>query len=251
MNMVLSDAMNADSLEILLKCDFLYGLSHDARLAFLAAGRKRHIEPGVFLFNQDEPATVFYLLLSGIVRLAQVTPEGHQVIVHHVTPGEGIGIIVVLSNMPYPVSAETLEACVLLSYDAETTRQLMLQYPQLAINGMELVAQHFVQVSARFRELATQRVERRIAHAILRLVRQVGVRTDAGILLDVPLSRQDLAEMTGTTLYTTSRVLSQWEKLGWIKTGREQVTLLQPHELVAIAEDLLTNNPVAKSTLPG
>lgn len=244
--MVLSSTMDRDSMEIALKCDFLHGLSRDASLAFLAAGRERRIESGVLLFNQDEPATVFYLLLAGIVRMAQVTPEGHQVIVHHVTPGEGIGIIVVLSNMRYPVSAETLETCMLLSYDAETTRQLMLQYPQLAINGLRMIAQHFVQISARYRELATERVERRVAHALLRLVRQVGKKSDDGILIDIPLSRQDLAEMTGTTLYTTSRILSQWEKSGWIKTGREQVILLEPHEIVAIAEDL-PNTPAAKA----
>ena len=123
----------------------------------------------------------------------------------------------------------------------------MLRYPQLAINGMEMVAQHFVQVSARYRELATERVERRISHAILRLVRQVGEKSDEGILIDIPLSRQDLAEMTGTTLYTTSRVLSQWEKNGWIKTGREQVTLLQPHEACRHRRGFTTQQPCRKN----
>jgi CRP-like cAMP-binding protein len=73
---------------------------------------------------------------------------------------------------------------------------------------------------------------------LLRLVRQLGRRTDEGILIDIPLSRQDLAEMTGTTLYTVSRILSHWEQQGLVITGRERVTLCKSHELVIIAEDL-------------
>ncbi len=223
---------------VALQCAFLRGLSQEQGLAFLATGRERRAAAGTFLFYQDDPATLFYILLEGTVRLSQVTLEGHQVILHHVTPGEGIGIIIVLSNMPYPVTAEAVEDCVLLSWDADTTREQMLRTPQLAINGMEMVAHRFVQSQDRFRELATQRVERRVAHALVRLVRQVGRRVDDGILIDMPLSRQDLAEMTGTTLFTISRILSQWERDGWIRTGREQVTLVMAHELVAVAEDL-------------
>lgn len=219
-------------------CAFLKGLSPEGQSVFLAAGRPRQITAGAFLFLQDEPATRFYILLEGKVRLSQLTPEGHQVIVHHALPGEGIGIIVVLSQTLYPVAAEALENCYLLGWDAETTRRLMLQYPRLALNGLELVAGHFVRLQDRYRELATERVERRVARAVLRLVRQVGRKTAEGILIDMPLSRQDLAEMTGATLYTVSRILSQWERDGLIVAGREQVTLCNPHGLVTIAEDL-------------
>ena len=220
------------------KCAFTQGLSGAARAEFLAAGRRREFPNGTFLFLQDEPADLFYILVAGKVRLSQLTPEGHQVIVHHVTPGEGIGVIVVLSHMPYPVSAETLEDCVLLSWDGEITKQLMLQHPQLALNGLSMIAQHFVQISDRYRELATERVERRLAHALLRLVRQVGTKTEQGVLIDIPLSRQDLGEMSGTTLHTASRILSEWDRQGWIAAGRTRIELLQPHKIVAIAEDL-------------
>lgn len=228
------------------KCAFTQGLNGAARVEFLAAGRHKKYPADTFIFLQDEPADLFYILVEGKVRLSQLTPEGHQVIVHHVTPGEGIGVIVVLSHMPYPVSAETLEECVLLSWDGETTRQLMLRHPQLAINGLSMIAQHFVQISDRYRELATERVERRLAHALLRLVRQVGTKTESGVLIDIPLSRQDLGEMSGTTLHTTSRILSEWDRQGWIAAGRTRIELLQPHKIVAIAEDLPIELPPAK-----
>jgi CRP-like cAMP-binding protein len=86
--------------------------------------------------------------------------------------------------------------------------------------------------------VATERVERRIAHALLRLVRQAGRRVEAGVEIDFPLSRQDVAEMTGTTLHTVSRTLSAWESQGIVESGRQQVVIRKPHALVAIAEDL-------------
>jgi CRP-like cAMP-binding protein len=114
----------------------------------------------------------------------------------------------------------------------------MLDCPRLALNGMKVIAGRFAELQDRYRELATERVERRVARALLRLVRQVGRQIEGGVLIDMPLSRQDLAEMTGTTLYTVSRILSKWEERGLVDGGRERVVLRKSHELVIIAEDL-------------
>jgi CRP-like cAMP-binding protein len=114
----------------------------------------------------------------------------------------------------------------------------MHQYPQLAINSLSILATRIQEFQDRFREIATERVERRIARALLRLASQTGRKLEHGILIDISLTRQDLAEMTGTTLYTVSRTLSQWEKDGLVSSQREQVTILSPHKLVVLAEDM-------------
>lgn len=85
---------------------------------------------------------------------------------------------------------------------------------------------------------APKRVERRIADALGRLVVQAGRRTPDGIEIDFPITRQDLAEMTGTTLHTVSRTLSEWEAAGLVSSGRQKVVIMRPHALVAIAQDL-------------
>jgi CRP-like cAMP-binding protein len=112
-------------------------------------------------------------------------------------------------------------------------------FPGLALNGLRLVAGRFQELQSRYQELATERVERRVARTLLRLARQTGRRTEEGVLIDLPLSRQDLGEMTGTTLYTVSRILSNWEQQALIQTGRERVIICNPHGLVVIAEDLV------------
>ena len=223
---------------IKFNCPLLQQLSPPAVTEFLGAGRQFTLPAGSYIFYEGDEPNNFYILMDGNVRLSQLTPEGHQVIVRHITAGEGFGIIVVLSKMNYPVTAEALDECTLLSWDAPTARQLMLKHPQLALNGINLVARRFTEISDRYRELATERVERRVARTLLRLVRQVGTKTEEGILIDLPLTRQDLGEMTGTTLFTTSRILSQWEKAGWIRANRAHIQLLKPHRIVDIAEDI-------------
>ncbi len=209
-----------------------------ARDAFIANGRLHQINQGHYLFHQGEPADVFYIIISGEVKLVQVTPEGEQVILHYFGAGDGIGIIVVLGNMDYPASAEAVGDCQLLAWNRETTRRLMLQYPQLAFNGMELVVQRFADLQRQFQALSTQQVEQRIALAVLRLVRQFGKKIAEGILIDMPLSREDLAQMTGTNLYNVSRILRKWEQADLVSIGRKRVVLCQPHELVLISEGL-------------
>ena len=90
--------------------------------------------------------------------------------------GDGLGIIVALIDMPYPLSAEVVEACTAVAWDRQTMKQLMLHIPQLALNGMEMIGQRFAWLQTRFQEVATQRVEQRVARALLRLVRQFGKR---------------------------------------------------------------------------
>jgi CRP-like cAMP-binding protein len=206
--------------------------------AALAVARPSQLGRGEFFFHQGEPAEHFYVIVEGQVRLSQITAEGHQAIIHFMGPGDGMGIIVALSETPYPLSAEALTDCKVLRWDFETTVELMGNSPRLAMNGLRLVGRRFQELQERYLELATERVERRVARALLRLVRQTGKRVEGGVLLDLPISRRDLGDMTGTTLYTVSRILSGWEQAGLIESGRERIVVCQPHELVSIAEDL-------------
>ena len=172
------------------------------------------------------------------MKLTQVTQAGEQVIVGYFGAGDGLGIIVALSHTEYPLSAEAVTDCEAVAWQREEMKQLMLTYPQLAMNGMGMIAQRFVKLQDRYRDIATRRVEQRVARALLRLVRQFGKKVDQGVLIDMPLSRQDLAEMTGTNIYNVSRILSKWEREEWVCSQRQRVILCKAHELVVLAEDL-------------
>ena len=99
-----------------------------------------------------------------------------------------------------------------------------------------MVGQRLQEAHTRVIEMTTEQVERRIAHTLLRLVKQAGRKVESGIEIDFPISRQDVAEMTGTTLHSVSRVLSAWEQLGLVESGRQRITVCDPHRLFGIAE---------------
>ena len=212
----------------------LKGLSPDQCQTFIEYGRPRQAERGAFLFRQGEPASFFFILTEGRVRLTQIAPDGNQLILNYFGPGDGIGVIAALSELDYPAFAEVLDDTAALSWDRETTRKLMIRIPQLALNGMEMMAKRFAMIQGRYLEMATKRVEQRIALTLLRLVRQFGKRVEDGVLIDMSLSRQDLAEMTGTNLFNVSRILSRWEQEGVVRSGRKRVVLCKAHALIQL-----------------
>ena len=101
---------------------------------------------------------------------------------------------------------------------------------------MQTIGQRLEEAHTRIREMSTQEVERRVAHAVLRLSRQAGKHEQGGIRIDFPISRQDIAEMTGTTLHTVSRILSAWEAKGLVEGGRQKLVIRDLAGLTQIAE---------------
>jgi len=196
------------------------------------------LKDGGYFFMEDDPAEAAYLLVEGKVKLTQVTLDGHQINLGYLVPGRVFGIIAALKKVTYPVTAQAVGESRALEWDQPTINQLMDRYPRIALNSLRIMAGQIRLFQNRVRDLSTKRVETRIARAVIRLARQSGKKVDEGVLIDLPLSRQDLAEMAGTTLYTASRVLSEWEKLEIIQSKRQQIVIRYPHGLVKIAEDL-------------
>lgn len=190
------------------------------------------------LFAQGETAQAFHLILAGRLKVSQTTAEGQQVIIRYLGPREIAGCVAVCGGVPYPATAVAVEDTWLLTWSRPRIAELAARYPEIALNAMRIMGGRSVELQERLKELQTQRVDRRVAHALGRLVVQAGRRSAEGIEIDFPISRQDLAEMTGTTLHTVSRTLSDWEAAGIIASGRQKITILLPHALVSIAEDL-------------
>ncbi len=213
----------------------------------IAAAHLTKIAADSFLFYQDDPVERIYLVIQGRVKLAQLAPDGQQVIMRVATPGTLIAAIGLVAGAVYPVTAQVAESSQILYWTQAELLGVIERYPALALNAMRVLAGHVREFQDRYRELATERVERRLARTILRLASQAGRKTEEGLLIDLPLTRQDLAEMTGTTLFTVSRTLTKWESEGLVRIGRERVVIRFPHGLVRIAEDL----PPSSSAEPG
>lgn len=203
----------------------------------LQAAHRRDVPRGESIFSQEDPAAAVYVIVQGQAKLLRVTPEGNQVNLGFAGPGDMVGGLGALKDGAYSVSAEATCPCVVLGWSGKAMVQLISRYPGIAVNALGLLADQLQGLEDRYVELATERVERRVARALLQLVRHAGRKVDGGILIDLRLSRQDLAEMTGTTLYTISRILSRWEQKQLVECGRERVVIKYPHGLVRVAED--------------
>ena len=189
-------------------------------------------------FREGEPAHTFFVLDTGSVKLTQLTPEGHQVVLRLVGPGDAFGGVAAFGGATYPVSAEAVTDSTALEWSGEVMSALMERHPKLALNALRFVAGRLHDLQIQYRQLATEKVERRVARALLRLVQQAGRRIESGVLIDLPLSREDIAQMTGTTLFTVSRIISRFESEGLLEAGRQRVVIREPHGLVKVADDL-------------
>lgn len=200
--------------------------------------RVRNVEDGGFVFLAGSPADTVNILAKGRIKVIRETDGGQEVILRVIQPGELFGGAGGWGEECYPASAVALGDAVVLRLPARSFTSLIARHPDFAMAVIHQLAERLRIAETRIEELQTQRVERRIAHTLLRLAEKAGVRTPEGIRIDLPLSRQDLAELAGTTLSTASRTLSNWDQRGLIRAGRERVTIVQPHNLVAVADDL-------------
>lgn len=214
------------------------GLPADALARIAGEASAKQLEAGDFFFSEGDPADAFFVLTAGRVKLTQLTPEGHQVVLRLIGPGEAFGGVGAFGEPTYPVSAQAVEASMALVWTTTTMRRVLETEPKVAVNALHFVAGRLHDLQRRYRQAMTERVERRVARALLRLVHDAGRRVEGGVEIAFPVSRQDIAEMTGTTLYTVSRLISAWEERGIVHSGRQRIVLTEPHALVAIAEDL-------------
>lgn len=200
----------------------------------------RSMEEGGFFFFQGDPADYLYVLTTGQAKLLQTNPSGQNVNLRTLYPWQMFGALGAVRNVAsYPASAQALEDSTALAIRSDFLHDMLETRPYMSFDLMKLMTSYIQEMQNRYRELATERVEQRIASTLLRLAAQMGTKKNSKeAVIELAFSRQDMAEMIGTTLYTVSRLLSDWERRGIITTGRERVSILKPHELVRIADNL-------------
>lgn len=188
------------------------------------------------VFEQEGDAHSFFLLLDGHIRVIKSTAEGGEVTVRYIGPGELMGIATALGRTTYPASAIAAVDCVVLAWPSSLWSEFASAYPSFGASTYKTVGNRLQDAHTRVVEMSTEHVDRRVAHALLKLVNQTGRKTQEGLMIDFPISRQDIAEMTGTTLHTVSRLMSAWEGKGLVISGRQKVTVVEPHRLLMLAE---------------
>lgn len=227
----------ADSfLESLASLDLLRGLPSPALREASGSARFRTFSRNSRIFNQGDAGVRAHILIEGLVRISQSGSDGTQSVMRFIAPGEMFGTMGLFTDGRYPADAETLTDAVEVSWSEADLLKLMTHYPQIAISALTIVGQRLQEVQNRMRELSTQRVEQRLAHALLRLIKQAGHVTPGGIAIEFFLRRKDIADLSGTTVYSASRVLAAWQRAGWLISREQCFLITRSDEIQRIAD---------------
>lgn len=197
----------------------------------------RRFEADETIFAEGEEAAHFFLLLDGTVRVVRTTPQGEQIIALHIPSGQLFGFARAIGRTTYPANAEAARECLVLMWPTRLWDGFCERFPGFRASISHTVGSRLGEMQDRLIELATQRVEQRVALALLRLIEQTGRTTPEGIEVDFPITRQDLFEMTGTTLHTVSRLMSAWQRDGIVESGRRRIMVRAPDRLEAFCEN--------------
>ncbi|TDK42401.1 Crp/Fnr family transcriptional regulator [Antarcticimicrobium luteum] len=195
----------------------------------------RH-EEGKAVFREGFDAGRFFLLLDGHIRVVRSTETGEQVIVLHISPGQLFGIARALQRDTYPATAIAAAESIALSWPTSLWDSFVARYPGFATESYKTLGRRLGEIQSNLTAMATKAVEKRVAAALLRMVNQSGRKTEDGIEIGFPVTRENIADMTGTTLHTVSRLLSGWQKDGIVKSTRKHVVVTDPHRLVVLSQ---------------
>jgi CRP/FNR family transcriptional regulator, nitrogen oxide reductase regulator len=224
--------------ELLLSVPLLDGIPEAVAVEVAEAGRIRNLDAGTVIFSEGEPATSFFVVFSGSVKLVQLAEDGDAIVFRLLGYGGAFGTVSLLGSNSYPVSAVAVTSASIVQWPAAVMRDFLDQHPRLSLNVLRSVSDRLQALRLQYRQLATEKVERRIARALLTLMQSAGRQVEDGVLLGLPLSREDLAQLTGTTVYTVSRIVSRWEAGGLVRSGRQQLIIRDAETLLSIANDI-------------
>lgn len=223
--------------QALASLELFLGVSPAALGNVMGSARVRHLAKETRIFNQGDPGVRAHALIDGGVRIAQSGSDGAQIVMRFIGPGEMFGTVALFSDGRYPADAVTLAESLEVSWSEAELLELIGRHPRIATNVIRVIGKRLQEVQDRLREISTQRVERRVAHAVLRLTRQAGYSTIDGTAIEFPLRRKDVADISGTTLHTASRILTAWEKAGLLVSHNQRLTVRRPSEILRIADD--------------
>jgi len=171
-----------------------------------------------FIFHEGDAATRFWVVKEGQVKIVKYGEGGKEIVLEVIPPGEVFGGATMLMAQQ-PATAQALSDATVLSLPVDDYKRLLRDYPAVAVQVIEVLGERLLWV-IRMRAMASERAERRIAHILLKLASKFGEETSEGIVINARLSRQDIAELSDTTIETAIRVMSRFRSEGLVKTLR-------------------------------
>jgi CRP-like cAMP-binding protein len=222
-------------LNILRRVPFFAGVAAEDIAAINGQFHERSYAAGETIYMAGDLAARLYVVAVGKVKVMRHTLAGQDVVLGVLAPGEFFGALSALGDAEYPDTAQALTPGCVLEIAAEDFQAILRRYPAVALAALDIVAERLRNAHAQIRQLSVEPAESRIAAALLALARKLGEQHEGALLIQAPLSREDLAAMTGASAEPVSRIMSKLRADGVIRSGRQWVAIADAERLAAIA----------------
>ena len=207
--------------------ELLRGLRLQEVDVILKAGKYRRFSAKSVMTHQGDPADHLLLLWKGRARYFFETPDGKKLNLISIAPGHIFGGAALVSRpSPYLVSTEAIRDSAVFIWDGPAIRGLAKRFPQLLENALSIAVDYFAWYVAAHAALTSRTARERLAHVLVELAPTIGQKVSGGIELDV--TNEELANSANITPYTTSRMISEWRKIGAIRKKRGKILLRSP-----------------------
>jgi CRP/FNR family transcriptional regulator len=221
--------------DLLRKLPFFRRLSQPLRQRVAAVARIKAHDRGELIFSEGDPSDAFMVIVDGRVKVFKATPAGKEIILEIFGAGDPLGAVAAYMGRPFPASAVALEDTTCLLIPRTAFFALIEAHPSL-VRGLLLgLTFRLVELTNRLAELTGGRVEARFARFFLKLAENSGKPGRGGVFIGMPLSRQELADMTGTTIETAIRIMSRWGKQDIVHTDKDGFVVLDRQALELLA----------------
>jgi CRP-like cAMP-binding protein len=210
-------------------------LGPDDRQRVAAVAQLHRFSRGDTVFAEGAFPEFFCVVLEGRVKVFKMTPAGKDVILEIFGPGDPLGAVAAYQGRPFPASAVALEDTSIVRIPRAAFFTLLEQHPSLVRGLLAGLTLRLAELANRVAELSGGRVEPRFARLFLKLAQEQGRPDRGGIFVPVPLSRQELADMTGTTIETAIRIMSRWGKHRTVLTEKDGFVVVDTAELETLA----------------
>jgi CRP-like cAMP-binding protein len=221
--------------EVLRRTIIFRRLSPEDRQRLASVSSVRDFEKGATLFNEGDASDSLYTVIEGHVKVFKTTARGTDVILEIFGPGDPVGAVAVYESRPYPASAVALEPTRCLLIPRQAFFSLLETHPTLVRGLLVGLTHRLGELTNRLTELSGGRVEPRLARFFLKLADDIGQHREGGTFIPLALSRQELADMIGTTIETSIRIMSRWGKQDVVRTEKDGFLVVDRSALEAVA----------------
>ena len=222
------ESLSNSKVQILKQSLIFSGLNSDELSELAQLAIERSFASGEFVLWDGDAPERFYIVATGRVKVLKYSSSGKEFIIAFFSPGEMFGEVAVFENKPYPASAQAVADTSVLGINREDFLAFLSNRPEVALRIVSILGGRLRDAQGRLRDLAGERVEQRLARTLLMLFGKLGPA--------LPFTRQEIADMAGTTTETAIRVMSRLKDGGIIRSVRGRTFVVDEEKLRLLSE---------------